>query len=123
MAVAALPAPGQKLVGGGTDGAGSEAFQKLLGSGGGTATPGQKLELVSGAPTPTALGQKLFGGCGGTDGAGSEASRWRWQHCHAWSEACRWRHRRRRVRSFSVAALTAPGQKLLGGGGGTATPG
>ena len=70
---------------------------------------------------PTAPGQKLFGG--GTDGAGSEASRWRWRHCHAWSEACRWRHRRRRVKSFSVAALTAPGQKLLGGGGGTATPG
>ena len=41
----------------------------------------------------------------------------------AWSEACRWRHRWRRIRSFSVAALTAPGQKLLGGGGGTATPG
>ena len=29
----------------------------------------------------------------------------------------------RLVRSFSVAALTALGQKLLGGGGGTATPG
>ena len=94
MAVAALP----RLVRSLSVAAPTAPGQKLLGSGGGTATPGQK----------------LFGG--GTDGAGSEASRWRWRHCHAWSEACRWRHRRRRVRSFSVAALTAPGQKLLSGG-------
>ena len=105
--MAALTAPGQKLVGGGTDGAGSEAFRWRH--------PRCRVRSFSVVVAAlTALGQKLVGG--GTDGAGSEAFRWR--------------HRRRRVRSFSVAALTArvrsfsvtvaaltaPGQKLVGGG-------
>ena len=76
--MAALTAPGQKLVGG-----------------------GRRVRSFS-VTTRTVPGQKLLGGGGGTDGA--------------WSEACRWRHRRRRVRSLSVAAPAAPGQKLFGGG-------
>ena len=82
-----------------TDGA-----QKLLGGGDGTATPDQKLELVSGSTDAdsagseafrwvavlTAAGQKLLGGGGSTAtpgqklvGAGTDG---------AWSEVFRWRH-------------------------------
>ena len=53
FSVAALPAPGQKLVGGGTDGAGSEAFRWRLRSFSVAALP----RLVRRLPAPTAPGQ------------------------------------------------------------------
>ena len=80
----------RSFVGGGTDGAWSEAFRG--------STDGAWSEAFRGGTD--GAGSKAFRG--GTDGAGSEASRWR--HC------------RRLVRSLSVEAPTAPGQKLFGGG-------